>query len=64
MAGATQRRLGMRKLHVGENIAVFILFFGLALMEAMQHGRWLLVVLWLALAAVFLRADNLRPHQH
>ena len=53
----------MRKLHVGENIAVFILFFGLALMEAMQHGRWLLVVLWLALAAVFLRADNLRPHQ-
>ena len=54
----------MRKLKVGENLTVFILFFGLALIEAMQNGRWLLVVLFLALAAVFLRADNLRPHQH
>ena len=53
----------MRNLRVGENVAVFIIFFGLALLESLQHGRWLLVALWLAFAAIFLRADNLRSNQ-
>ena len=53
----------MRKLRVGENVTVFIVFFGLALLESLQHGRWLLATLWLAFAAFFLRADNLQSNQ-
>ena len=52
----------MRKLRVGENVTVFIVFFGLALLESLQHGRWLVAALWLAFAAFFLRADNLRSN--
>lgn len=39
-------------------MAVFILFFGVALVEAFQAGNWLLAGLFLVLGLVFLRADN------
>lgn len=43
----------------GTNITVFILFFGLSLVEALQSRNWLRAVLWFALGLVFLRADGL-----
>ncbi len=39
------------------NITVFILFFGIALIEALQKHNWLGAVLFLGLGALSLRAD-------
>jgi len=40
--------------------AVFILFFGGALVDAIATHNWARAVFWLALGALFLIADNLR----
>lgn len=42
------------------NITVFILFFGIALFEAIQGNNWLGAILFLALGILSLRADFLR----
>jgi hypothetical protein len=47
----------MRRLHLGTNFAVFVLFFGIATLEALQTRDWIRVVFWLAIATVFLYAD-------
>ena len=47
-------------LKFGANFAVFILFFGVAVIEAVQTKSWLKVVFWLAISLVFLFADNLK----
>lgn len=39
------------------NLAVFALFFGLALVEAVQRRNWLSAALFLALGALSLWAD-------
>ena len=44
----------------GTNVTIFVLFFGLSLVEALQTRDWLRVLFWLAIGIVFLRADGLR----
>ena len=39
------------------SVAIFVLFFGIALIEALQRGNWLLAALFLALGALSLWAD-------
>ncbi|MEK7109566.1 MAG: hypothetical protein AAB919_04035 [Patescibacteria group bacterium] len=39
------------------NFAVFIIFFGIALIEAVQKGNWLEAALFLALGVLSLWAD-------
>ncbi len=39
------------------NLAVFALFFGIALIETIQKENWIGAVLFLALGALSLRAD-------
>ena len=39
------------------NLTVFILFFGIALIEAIQKNNWLGAVLFLALGLLSLKAD-------
>lgn len=39
------------------NLAVFIIFFGIALLEAFRQHNWLEAVLFLALGVISLRAD-------
>ena len=39
------------------NITVFIIFFGIALIEAFQKQDWLLAILFLALGIMSLLAD-------
>lgn len=48
----------MKNLNLGTNFAVFIIFFGIALIEALQKQNWLEAVLFVALGILFLRADN------
>lgn len=44
----------------GPNVAIFILFFGIALVEAFQLRNWLMAALFVLLGVMFLRADNLK----
>ncbi|MDD2753792.1 MAG: hypothetical protein PHT44_04255 [Candidatus Portnoybacteria bacterium] len=39
------------------NLAVFVIFFGIALIEAVQKNNWLEAALFLALGALSLWAD-------
>ena len=34
-------------------VTVFILFFGIALLEALTHGHWLKVAFWLGMGLLF-----------
>jgi hypothetical protein len=45
-------------MKIGKNVTVFILFFGIALVEAFQSKNWLLSTLFLLLGIIFLLADN------
>jgi hypothetical protein len=47
-------------LKFGTNVTVFLLFFGIALLDAIQSHDWLRAAFWFAIGLVFLRADALR----
>ena len=42
------------------NTAVFILFFGVAVIEAIQTQNWLKVIFWFAIGLVFLLGDFIK----
>jgi hypothetical protein len=50
----------MNKLRLSTNFAVFLLFFGVAALEAFQTRNWLKAAFWLAIRLVFVAADNLK----
>lgn len=50
----------MKRIRVSTNFTVFLLFFGVAALEAFQTRNWLKAVFWLAIGIVFLAADNLK----
>jgi hypothetical protein len=50
----------MKGIRLGTNFAVFVLFFGMATLEAFQTRNWLKAAFWLAIGMVFLVADNSR----
>ena len=45
-------------INLGANFAVFVLFFGVSLLEAFQTRNWLKALFWLAIGIVFLLADR------
>jgi hypothetical protein len=47
-------------MKLGPNVAIFILFFGVALVEAFQQGNWLLAGLFLALGVMFVNSDRVK----
>ena len=50
----------MIRMTLGANFAVFLLFFGVASLEAFETRHWLKAAFWLAIGLVFLLADNLK----
>lgn len=48
----------MKRIRLGTNFAVFLLFFGVAALEAFQTANWLKAGFWVAIGIVFLAADN------
>jgi len=50
----------MVKLNLGMNFTIFILFFGVAVIEAIRTKNWLKVGFWMAISLVFLFADNFK----
>ena len=51
------------KIRFGTNFAIFILFFGVALLDALQEAAWARAALWLAIGFVFLIADGRRSNE-
>jgi hypothetical protein len=49
----------MKKIRL-DAFAIFLLFFGVAALEALQTRNWIKAAFWLAIGVVFLFADNLK----
>ena len=47
----------MRRPVFGANMAIFLLFFGIATLDAIRFHAWLSVAFWVAVATVFLFVD-------
>lgn len=45
-------------------LAIFVLFFGLSVVEALTDGRWLRVLFWVAMAAIFGALEWLGHRRH
>lgn len=52
----------MKKIKLSTNFAVFLLFFGVAALEAFQTANWAKAAFWVAIGIVFLVADNLKEN--
>ena len=50
----------MKRIDLGTNFAIFLLFFGVSALETFQTQNWLKAGFWLAIGVVFLIADNLK----
>jgi hypothetical protein len=50
----------MKKIRLGQGFIVFILFFGIALLDAVHSFDWMRIAFWLATGLVFIIADNLK----
>ena len=48
----------MKKLKIGPNFTIFLLFFGIALVEAIKNQAWLESILFIILGLMFLRAGD------
>ena len=57
----------MRRLNTvkfGAGVTVFLLFFGVAALEAFQTRNWIKAAFWLAIGLVFLITDSVsRSHE-
>jgi len=53
----------MKFLRLRTSVTIFLLFFGISLLEAFRTRNWINVAFWLAIAAMFLIADNLKGDQ-
>lgn len=52
----------MKQLKFGTNFTVFLLFFGVATLEAFQAYNWVNAAFWLAIGIVFLIAGNAKKY--
>jgi hypothetical protein len=50
----------MERIHLGQGFVIFILFFGVALLDAIHQFDWLKTILWLTTGFVFIVVDNLK----
>jgi hypothetical protein len=53
-------QLAKMKFKPGTNFTVFLLFFGVAAIEAFQTRNWIKAIFWLAIGIVFLVADDIK----
>jgi hypothetical protein len=50
----------MKRIKLSTNFTIFLLFFGVSLLEAFQTFNWVKAVFWMLIGVVFLVADNLK----
>ena len=53
----------MKLLRIRASFTVFLLFFGISLLEAFRTRNWLNVAFWIGIAVMFLIADNLKDQK-
>ena len=53
----------MKAIRFGAGFTVFVLFFGISLLEAFQNRQWIRAILWLLVGAGFLIFDSSRKHE-
>ncbi len=54
--------MDIKKIRLGSNVAVFLLFFGVAALEAFQTANYTKAVFWAAIGIVFLAADTMKQN--
>lgn len=52
----------MHRLRLEASFTIFLLFFGTALVDAVRHREWPMMLLYLALAVLFLLGGGHRAH--
>lgn len=52
----------MKRTNIGANSTIFLLFFGVATLEAFQTQNWPKAGLWVLIGIVFLAADLRKQH--
>ena len=50
----------MKTIRAGTVFTVFVLFFGVALIEAFRNEKWLMAAFWVLMGLFFVVADNIR----
>lgn len=50
----------MKNIRLGTGFLVFILFFGIALLEAIRNQNWLMSGFWVLIGLAFIVADNMK----
>ena len=58
-AGVCVRRLGLSQIRFN-GLAIFMLFFGVAAVEAFRTHDWIKAIFWLATGSGFIVVDSLR----
>ena len=53
----------MKAIRFRSGFAIFVIFFGLAALQAIRDGDGWLVTFWVIIGTTFLIADNLRKHK-
>ena len=53
----------MKLFRIPVSIIIFILFFGVSVLEAFRTRNWMKVVFWIAIAVMFLIADRSRDKE-
>jgi len=51
----------MKLLRLPASFTVFLIFFGISLLEACRTRNWINVAFWIGIAIMFLLADGLKP---
>lgn len=48
----------MKQIKIGPGFAVFIVFFGIALLETFRTQNWVMVIFWVVMGLVFILLEN------
>jgi len=51
----------MKLLRLPASFTVFLIFFGISLLEAFRTRNWINVAFWIGIAIMFLLADGRKP---
>jgi len=51
----------MKQLKLPASFTVFLIFFGISLLEAFRTRNWINVAFWIGIAIMFLIADGMKP---
>jgi hypothetical protein len=55
--------MSFRKIRPGAGLGIFIIFFGISMLEAFRSGDWRMIAFWMVMGFIFLLTD-LRRKDH